>query len=115
MSTEYESKALLGYQLSHNNFVNMVKEKFPELYEELEFEKEASYHAMLAESFANSFDNNLYALYIEDSEEHIIGLELENHQDSSDVILFISEHSENVKSFLKMENEPKVIFDIFKY
>ena len=115
MSTEYESKALLGYQLSHNNFVNMVKEKFPELYEELEFEKEASYHAMLAESFADSFNNNLYALYIEDSEEHVIGLELENYQNSSDVILFISEHSDNIKSLLKMENEPKIIFDIFKY
>lgn len=115
MSTEYESKVLLGYQFSHNNFVNMVKEKFPELYKELEFEKEASYHAMLAESFADSFNNNLYALYIEDSEEHVIGLELENYQNSSDVILFISEHSDNIKSLLKMENEPKIIFDIFKY
>tara|TARA_Y100000588_G_scaffold238217_1_gene251912 strand:- start:1498 stop:1845 length:348 start_codon:yes stop_codon:yes gene_type:complete len=115
MSTEYEPKAILGYSFSHNAFVNIVKEKFPELYEELDFEKEYSYHAMLAESFADSFDNNLYALYIEDSEEHIIGLELENYQNSSDVILFISEHSDNIKSLLKMENEPKIIFDIFKY
>lgn len=115
MSTEYETKAILGYSFSHNSFIDMVKEKFPELYKELDFEKDASYHAMLAESFADSFDNNLYSLYIEDSEEHIIGLELENYQDYSDFTLTISEHSDYIKSTLKMEKEPKVIFEIYKY
>lgn len=93
----------------------MVKEKFPNLYEELNFEEDSSYYAMLAENFAYSLSSNFYSLYLENSEEHIIGLELNNYQDYSDFILAISEHSDYIKSTLQMEKEPKVIFEIYKY
>jgi hypothetical protein len=115
MSTQYEPKAVLGYSFTHKSFIKMVKEKFPDLYKELNFEKYSSYYSMLTEDFVLSLSSNFYSLYVENSGEHIIGLELENHQDYSDFILSISEHSEHIKSTFKMETEPQVIFKVFKY
>lgn len=113
MSTEYVPKGFVGYKFSHKDFCEMVKNNFPELYEDLNFEEEDGYHAMIAENFSECLE--LKALYIEDSESHIIGKELSNYITAQEAMKELNELSISVQLSLKQGESALIIFENFIY
>ena len=113
MSTEYETQGFVGYKFSHKNFCEMVENKFPELYKELNFEEEKDYHAMIAESFAENL--GLDSLYLEDEESHVIGKQLTNYITAQEAMKQLNELSELVQSILKQGESALIIFENLVY
>ena len=111
MSTERESKVMLGYVFSTLDLINFMKKLDPSEWNDDFFCEYDGYDAMISETFADFYELKSYS----SDDVHHIGFEIKDGMDYTEVLTFVNEKALKLQEILNCDVRPKVYSCIFSY